>query len=161
MKANGTAKYYTSQSVSKITGVTERQLRHWVDTGIIKPAKIEEVGYKKRYLFDFINLIEVRMIVALRQKSIPLQRVRKAIAILEKDFKIDEPLKDLTLFTDGETIFILGNKPELVFDVLRRGQAVFAVAIDELIEDLAKRANIEITEIGEMAKETRKQQVAV
>jgi len=69
------------------------------------------------------------------------------IEVLEKDFKIGKPLSDLTLFTDGETVFILGNNPGVVFDVLRRGQAVFAVAIDDLVDDLVKRANVSLDEI--------------
>ncbi len=143
----GTKNYYNTQSVVNITGVTERQLRHWIDTGIIVPACVEEVGYKKKYRFNFLSLVQIRTVVALRQRALSLQKVRKAIEVLEKDFKIGKPLSDLTLFTDGETVFILGNNPGVVFDVLRRGQAVFAVAIDDLVDDLVKRANVSLDEI--------------
>ena len=66
---------------------------------------------------------------------------------MEESFKIEDALSKLTLFTDGETVFILDDNPRVVFDVLRRGQAVFAVAIDDLVDDLAKRANVSLDEI--------------
>lgn len=152
----GTKNFYNTQSVVKITGVTERQLRHWIETGIIVPAYVEERGYKKKYCYNFLNLVQIRTVVALRQKALSLQRIRKAIEVLEDDFKIGEPLLNLTLFTDGETVFILGNDPNVVFDVLRRGQAVFAVAMDDLVEDLAKRANMSLDEIQKREQSMKK-----
>ena len=148
----GTKNYYNTQSVVNITSVTERQLRHWIETGLIVPAHVEEKGHKKKYYFDFLNLVQIRTVVALRQRALSLQRIRKAIEVLEKDFKIEEPLSKLTLFTDGETVFILSDNPDVVFDVLRRGQAVFAVAIDDLVEDLTKRANVSLKEIQKREK---------
>lgn len=157
MAMAGTKDYYNTQSVVNITSVTERQLRHWIDTKIIVPALVEEKGYKKKYYFNFLNLVQIRTVVALRQRALSLQRIRKAIEALEKDFKIEEPLSKLTLFTDGETVFILSDNPDVVFDVLRRGQAVFAVAIDDLVEDLTKRANVSLKEIQKREKQIERE----
>jgi DNA-binding transcriptional MerR regulator len=142
------AKYYDSSTTAVITGVTPKQLRYWVETRIIEPARAEGEGHGKRYYFDFLNLISIRTVVALRQKALSLQRIRKAITVLEREFKIKRPLENLSLFTDGQSVFIIGNNPRLVFDVLRRGQAVFAIAIDEIIDDLSKRLNISFHEIS-------------
>lgn len=152
----GTKHYYSTQSAVNITGVTERQLRHWVETEIIVPALVEETGYKKKYRFDFLNLVQIRTVVALRQRALSLQKVRKAVEVLEESFKIENALSKLTLFTDGETVFILGKDPGVVFDVLRRGQAVFAVAIDNLVDDLVKRANVSLNEIWRREQSMKK-----
>lgn len=138
---------FDTQSAVAFTDVTPKQLRYWVETGIVKPAAIEGEGHGRRYFFDFLNLVSIRTVVALRQKALPLQRIRKAIAILEKDFKIEQALTKLNLFTDGQTVFILGEGPDVVYDVLRRGQAVFAIAIDEIVGDLSKRLNVTFEEI--------------
>ncbi|MGI6318468.1 MAG: MerR family transcriptional regulator [Dethiobacteria bacterium] len=148
----GTKNYYNTQSVVNITSVTERQLRHWIETGLIVPAYVEEKGHKKKYYFDFLNLVQIRTVVALRQRALSLQKIRKAIEVLEKNFKVEEPLLDLTLFTDGETVFVLDKDPKVILDVLRRGQTVFAVAIDDLVEDLVKRANVSLKEIQKREK---------
>ncbi|MEW5785520.1 MAG: MerR family transcriptional regulator [Bacillota bacterium] len=140
--------YYDSSVTANITGVTAKQLRYWVDTGIIEPAREEGEGHGKRYFFDFLNLISIRTVVALRQKALSLQRIRKAISVLEEEFQIKRPLENLSLFTDGQTVFVIGDNPKLVFDVLRRGQAVFAIAIDEIIDDLSKRLNISLHDIS-------------
>lgn len=141
--------YYDSSVAAAITGVTPKQLRYWVDTGIIEPARQEGEGHGKRYYFDFLNLVSIRTVVALRQKTLSLQRIRKAIAVMKQEFTIKRPLENLSLFTDGQTVFMIGNSPKLVFDVLRRGQAVFAIAIDDIVIDLSKRLNIPFHDIRE------------
>ncbi len=40
----------------------------------------------------------------------------------------DQPLSDVTLLSDGKSIFAAHNQDE-VFDVFRRGQGVFGIAI--------------------------------
>lgn len=145
---------YDSGQTARITDVTPKQLRYWIETEIITPIREEGEGHGKRYYFDFLSLISIRTIVALRQKSLSLQRIRKAIRILETDFQIENPLEKLSLFTDGETVFILGNDPNIILDVLRRGQSVFAIAIDEIIQNLSKRLGLSISEIKDIC--TRK-----
>ncbi len=143
------AQYFDSSVAASISGVTPKQLRYWVDTGIIEPARQEGEGHGKRYYFDFLNLVSIRTVVALRQKALSLQRIRKAIAVMEQEFTIKRPLENLSLFTDGQTVFMIGNSPRLIFDVLRRGQAIFAIAIDDIVNDLSKRLNIPIHDLSE------------
>lgn len=146
---------FDTQSTIAFTDVTPKQLRHWVETEIIKPAVREGEGRGRRYYFNFLNLVSIRTVVALREKALPLQRIRKAITILEKDFKIEDALTKLSLFTDGQTVFTLGKNPDVVYDVLRRGQAVFAIAIDEIADALSKRLNISHAEIKRQWNEQR------
>jgi predicted RNase H-like HicB family nuclease len=56
---------------------------------------------------------------------------------LRKNFpRIEKPLAQLRFITDGETIFVLTNRSRKIIDTLRKGQFVFAIAIEELITQL-------------------------
>jgi DNA-binding transcriptional MerR regulator len=141
---------YTSQSTCNIMGITLRQLRHWVDTGIIVPYQVEDSGNQKRYSFNFLNLLEISLVLALKQRSLSLQQIKKAVEILNKELKPEEPMAKLTLFSDGESFYALSRDPQVAFDVLRRGHSVFAVPIDELVQDVSQRLNVPAKDIAKI-----------
>jgi hypothetical protein len=68
-----------------------------------------------------------------------LKRIRSAVEILRDQLESDRPLADVTLLSDGSTIFA-AHSPDEVVDVFRRGQGVFGIAVgpvqDELTGDL-------------------------
>ncbi len=71
------------------------------------------------------------------EKGISLQKIRKSINYLKKNFPdIEKPLAQMRFITDGETIFVLTDNKKKILDTLSKGQMVFALAIGELIEEL-------------------------
>ncbi len=148
--------HYNSQSTCNIMGITLRQLRHWVDTGIIVPFLVEDSGNQKRYSFNFLNLIEISLVLALKQRSLSLNQIKKAVEMLNKELKPEEPMNELTLFSDGESFYALSRDPQVAFDVLRRGQSIFAVPIDELVLDVSKRINVPAKDIPKIISREKK-----
>ncbi len=141
---DGTFDLYSSQFLCASIGITPRQLRHWVQEGIVEPAQVEETGHQKRYSFDFLNMLEVSLVVALKQRALPLLQIKNAVCVLRRDYKKTQPLKDLTLFSDGKTFYVLDTSADVIFPQLRKGKTVFAVAIDELARELAKKLDLSI-----------------
>jgi DNA-binding transcriptional MerR regulator len=148
--------HYNSQSTCNIMGITLRQLRHWVDTGLIVPYLVEDSGNQKKYSFNFLNLIEISLVLALKQRSLSLAHIKKAVEILNKELKPTEPLTKLTLFSDGESFYALSRDPQVAFDVMRRGQSIFAVPIDELVQDVSIRINVPAKEIPQIISREKK-----
>ncbi len=148
--------YYSPPSVCRIMGITLRQLRHWVDTDIIRPAEMEDVGNQKRYSFDFRNLLEISLVLALKQRSLSLQQIKKAVETFNEELKSAEPMAKLTLFSDGDSFFTLSRNPHDVFDVLRRGQTIFAVPVDDLALKLAQKISIPEKEIPKIISREKK-----
>jgi predicted RNase H-like HicB family nuclease len=73
----------------------------------------------------------------LRDQGLSLQKIRKSLNYLRKHLpEVEKPLEQLRFLTDGETIFVLTNKDRKIIDTLKRGQFVFTIAIEELINDL-------------------------
>ena len=72
---------FTSVQVVKLTGITPRQLQWWDERKVVVA---EREGRKRLYSVE--DLTEIAVICALRRKGVPLQRVRRIIKFLQKEF---------------------------------------------------------------------------
>ena len=55
--------------------------------------------------------------------------------ILREQLESDAPLADVTLLSDGRTIYA-AHSPDEVVDVFQRGQGVFGIAVGPVQEEL-------------------------
>jgi len=128
---------FNTKTVIRITGLTQRQIDYWDRTHFIKPSVKEASGYGTARLYSFIDLVQLKVAKMLIDKGISLQKIRKSINYLKKNFPdIEKPLAEMRFITDGETLFVLTDNKKKILDTLAKGQMVFALAIGELIEEL-------------------------
>jgi hypothetical protein len=64
-----------------------------------------------------------------------LKKIRQAVEILREQMESDRPLADVTLLSDGQTIYAAHSEEEVV-DVFRRGQGVFGIAIGPVASEV-------------------------
>lgn len=128
---------FNSKAVSKITGLSFRQIDYWDSSHFIKPSVSEATGYGSVRLYSFNDLIQLRVAKTLMDKGISLHKIRKAMNYLKKNMpEIKKPLSELRFLTDGETIFVLTRERKEIIDTLKSGQLVFSIALGEIIESL-------------------------
>src|SRR3990170_8040605 len=128
---------FNTKTVCSITGLTNRQVDYWDRTHFIKPSLKEASGYGTARLYSFPDLVSLKVAKTLIDKGISLQKIRKAITYLKKNFPdIEKPLAQIKFLTDGEKIFVLTDDGKKILDVLSHGQLVFAIALGEIIESL-------------------------
>ena len=130
------------REAAAITGVPVPTLSYWVNTSLIKPEKAWGEGRGRRYQFSLLNLVEVMTVARLRKHGLPMQRLRKAVEVLERHREeITRPLAMLTLVTDGRDLFEVVEGEEELARVVRchDGQGIFAVAIDELRKEIERK----------------------
>lgn len=98
----------------------------------------------------FVGLVEALVLAAIRRGGVPLQRVRPALAELERTIGIQHALASRRLFTDGaELLFDFAaqhadtDEGKSVRDlvVVRNGQRVFAEVIDEYLQRIQYAAD--------------------
>jgi DNA-binding transcriptional MerR regulator len=142
---------YRGPNVCKIVGISYRQLDYWARTGLATPSVQPAMGSGSQRLYSFEDLVELKLIKKLLDAGVSLQRVREAIDYLRT---LGSDLSGVTLVSDGASIFACHSDHEVV-DVLRRGQGVFGIAIDPVIDGLrgsvselrpAERAETEVPE---------------
>lgn len=128
---------FNTKTVSKIAGLSFRQIDYWDRTHFIKPSLSEASGYGSVRLYSFSDLIQIKVAKTLLDKGISLQKIRKAISYLKKNMpKIEKPLSELRFLTDGETIFVLTKNNKVIIDTLKSGQLVFSIALGEIVESI-------------------------
>jgi DNA-binding transcriptional MerR regulator len=149
---------FNTKAVSRITGLSARQIDYWDRSHFIKPSVSEASGYGSVRLYSFNDLIQLRVAKTLMDKGISLQKIRKAINYLKKNMpEIEKPLSELRFLTDGETIFVLTKDKKMIIDTLKSGQLVFSIALGEIIEglkseliDVQKERKYEVTVRGKI-----------
>lgn len=128
---------FNSKTVSKITGLTFRQIDYWDRTHFIKPSISDAAGKGSVRLYSFNDMVQLKIAKTLMDNGISLQKIRKAIHYLKKNMpEIDKPLSEMRFLTDGETIFVLTKDKKKIIDTLKSGQLVFSLALGEIMETL-------------------------
>ena len=123
--------HFHSHEVVRLTGITARQLQWWDEQGIVVPAR---EGHCR--LYSQADLTEVAVICQLRKKGFSLQRVRKVMRLLQKNFgtRLAETVdgkSDYHLLTDGERVY-LETSPRRIVDILKNAQQpILAVCISD------------------------------
>ena len=126
---------YRAPQVCGLVGITYRQLDYWARTGLIKPSiqSAQGSGTKRRY--SFTDIVQLKVVKRLLDAGMSLKKIRSAMEILRDQLESNNPLNDVTLLSNGTTIFAAHSADEVV-DVFQRGQGVFGIAIGPVQEEL-------------------------
>jgi DNA-binding transcriptional MerR regulator len=119
---------YRAPQVCKLVGITYRQLDYWARTGLIVPSMQQAHGSGSQRVYSFTDVVQLKVIKNLLDAGMSLKKIRSAVEILRDEMDSEQPLADVTLLSDGKTIYAAHSDEEVV-DVLRKGQGVFSIAI--------------------------------
>src|SRR3990172_12853959 len=123
---------FNTKTVCSISGLTNRQVDYWDRTHFIKPSLKEASGYGTARLYSFNDLVQLRVAKTIIDKGVSLQKIRKSITWLKKNFpEVEKPLAQMKFLTDGEKIFVLAKDKGVIMDTIEKGQLVMAIAIGE------------------------------
>jgi len=131
-------KFYGSAEVCRIIGITYKQLDYYDRTGFIKPSINRAEGYGSRRMYDFNDLMKLKVIKKLMEAGISLQKLRKTKRYLDEydnGTRRGNGLLRLTLISDGNTIYACDSDKAIV-DTLKSGQGVFGIALGKVYTDL-------------------------
>src|SRR5690606_28511848 len=108
-------------------------------TGLLVPSLQPAAGSGAQRLYSFAGVVQLKVIKRLPAAGMSLNKIRSAVEILKERLDSDQPLADVTLRSDGQTI-CAAHSPEEVVDVFRRGQGVVGIAVgpvqDEVVGDI-------------------------
>ncbi len=126
---------YRAPQVCRLVGITYRQLDYWARTDLLKPSLVEAHGSGSQRQYSFSDIVQLKVIKRLLDAGMSLKRIRNAVEILQEQLDSDRPLGDVTLLSDGQTIYA-ATSPDEVVDVFRRGQGVFGIAVGPVQAEL-------------------------
>jgi DNA-binding transcriptional MerR regulator len=141
---------FTSNDVIALTGITARQLQWWDERGIVAPS---HEGRRRIYNWD--ELVTIAVICQLRRRGFSLQRMRKVIAFLQREFGTSlsasvSASSEYHLLTDGTHLYLRTSARQVV-DLLKNArQPMF----DICLSDEARRVRAEIQSRKQSYKKT-------
>src|SRR5229473_2598655 len=127
---------FTSREVIALTGITARQLQWWDECGVVRPAR---EGHRR--LYSMGDLTEVAVICELRRRGFSLQRVRKVMRFLQREFgkRLAETVSgssDYHLLTDGHTLYLETSARQIV-DILKNSrQPMLTICLSDTVRQV-------------------------
>ena len=126
---------YRAPQVCSLVGITYRQLDYWARTGLIKPSIQTAQGSGTQRRYSFTDIVQLKVVKRLLDAGMSLKKIRSAMSILREQLASNSPLTDVTLLSDGATIFAAHSADEVV-DVFQKGQGVFGIAVGPVQQEL-------------------------
>jgi len=126
---------FRAPQVCKIVGITYRQLDYWARTDLMVPSLQTAQGSGSQRRYSFQDIVQLRVVKRLLDAGMSLKKIRTAMDLLREQLQSENPLDDVTLLSDGTTIFAAHSADEVV-DVFRRGQGVFGIAVGPVQAEL-------------------------
>jgi tetratricopeptide (TPR) repeat protein len=119
---------YSLNDAANILKVSPRRLRHWkrttlapIDSASTRPREFvdardeAEATEGLRPDFDFRDLVCVRAILALLDRGISVQRIRRAVSVLQENVPdLEDPLAALRLWSDGSERIVVEHEGVLI-----------------------------------------------
>ena len=127
---------FSSKDVVALTGISPRQLQWWDEQGIVSPAR-----HGRNRTYSMPDLMEVAVLCELRRKGFSLQRVRKVMRFLQREFgkRLVETIRnggDVHLLTDGRRIYVETSAKQVI-DVLKNSrQPLLSVCLSDTLRQI-------------------------
>ncbi len=127
---------FSSSEVSRISGVSLRQLQWWDERNVVSPR---HDGHRRVYSAS--EVIEITVIAELRRKGFSLQKIRRVLRFLQREMNkgLAEILageSEVHLLTDGKSIYLEESK-ERIIDILKAAkQPMFLVCVSDQVRRL-------------------------
>ena len=131
MRKGGADRLYTSSEVSRIAGVSLRQLQWWDEQGVISPR---HEGHKRLYTPG--QVLEVSVIAELRRKGFSLQKIRRVLRFLHREMgrRLSDVLhgkSEIHLLTEGRSIYLEDSQSRII-DLLKNArQPMFLICLSD------------------------------
>jgi uncharacterized protein (DUF433 family) len=126
---------FSPDQVSKVTGLSRRQLRYWDETGFFRPRYAAE---QRRFgrMYSFKDVVGLQTIAQLRDR-LPLQELRKIGSWLMERY--EEPWAELRLFVVGKRVAF--EEPSGDRTVAGSGQGVLPICLADVAHQTEQAAD--------------------
>jgi len=130
--AQGREELYSTRDVARLFSLPDSRLRYWAQTGFIRPS--QRTG--ERVLYDFRDLIAVKVAKELLAAGLSLQRVRRSLDALKVKLpEVSVPLARLRIRCEHDTVVV--EESEHAFEA-QSGQVLLNFAVESLREEVAQ-----------------------
>jgi DNA-binding transcriptional MerR regulator len=126
---------FTSEKVRALTGLSPRQLQYWDERRFLSPSLSRRRGKGRRRLYDFRDLVSLRVAADLRREGVSLQLIRGAVEHL-RGLDYQHPLSELKFWREDDNLYF--EESGTIREARRPAQTIawFAVPLGEILAEL-------------------------
>ena len=130
---------FLSVDVSRIAGVSKRQLQWWDERKVVSPRR---EAHRRVYVRQ--QVLEILTVSALRRKGLSLQKIRRVLRLMRRELgpQFSSALgrgTKLYLLTDGRSIHI-DEQPERILEWLTHAKnGMYLVCLNDQIARVASK----------------------
>ncbi|MDJ0867305.1 MAG: MerR family transcriptional regulator [Myxococcota bacterium] len=115
---------YPTGAVTRLLGVTRRQLQYWAQTDLVRPSARTPGGHAR---YTFGDLVALKATKQLIDAGVSVQRIRSSICSLRRILPtIERPLSDLVLVATGDVVLVL--REGAAFEAISGQEWIFEVS---------------------------------
>jgi DNA-binding transcriptional MerR regulator len=125
------------EEVARLVGVSVQRLRYWDRTGLVRPGMMTPGAVSARY--SFADIVTLRTVRKMLDAGISLRKIRRVIGALQQlRPELERPLAGLALITDGESVFVPTDDPDVMLSVLPPGQLAWKLPLGKIAAEVAR-----------------------
>jgi DNA-binding transcriptional MerR regulator len=150
---------FSTAQVSRLTGLSVRQLDHWDRQGFVRPSLAHARGYGSARRYSFEDLVRLRVAGRLRAAGFGLAKIRQCVRTLQKLDPSRKGMADVRLLVVGSRVLWVRSERELV-DILQEGQLMLVFPIGNevrgmaaAVESLAREPRLDVFDLDRFYKD--------
>ena len=128
---------FSTAQVSRLTGLSARQLDHWDRLGFLSPSLASAAGYGSRRRYSFADVVRLRLAGKLRAAGFGLAAVRRVVETLRRLDPSRPGITGARLLVAGRRVLWASSDSEMV-DLLQGGQLMLVFPVGEAVADVAR-----------------------
>jgi DNA-binding transcriptional MerR regulator len=121
---------FTPRQVTRLTGVPYSTLNLWAKKGLIRPSVAEGLGSGSERIYNFSDLIALKVAFELRKSGVTTRSLRRVIDFLRHNESMEAPLAEARLIVSGRDVVLVKNQRELVSTLANPGQGCLSFVVD-------------------------------
>jgi DNA-binding transcriptional MerR regulator len=130
---------FLSSDVSRMAGISLRQLQWWDERKVVSPRKED---HRRFYIPE--QVLEILAVAALRAKGMSLQKIRRVLRMLRNDLSRRSPAfgprTRLYAITDGAALWVEDDTDAALQRISEARRPVYLVSLGELARRIVSAA---------------------
>ncbi len=139
---------FTTGEAAKVAGVSHRTVDYWARTKLIVPSVADASGMGRTRLYNFDDLVALRVVRELREAGISTQRLRMVVRYLRKA-GWPKPLTNCRLIAVGKDVGFARTCKDILSVFNKPGQGMFAFMLD--FDNTVKEIKLEVKALRAVA----------
>lgn len=135
---------FRTGEVARLTGLTRRQLDYWDRTGFFRPSLVPAGGRGASRVYSFEDIVVLRVVRCLLDAGMKVRGLRQCVEYLRCNLAGEGLAAVCLLFLGGKPLLVPRGSTYAV-DVLRKGQLVWMLDLQGVVEELATEAGLKLT----------------